>query len=167
MDKNPESPAWGHLDDRWRTLVGHAQGILAGYRQGRAGPRHERIAAQEVVKLADAVEPRQVVETALAMFLMQELDPRRFRSDQAFRTQLVRRIRGLTDLNAGEYYDHTSGKTKRAYRDLPPRATAVLGLWLAEAFGAAGLHLARLELAEQEKTSKERQELHKALSELV
>jgi hypothetical protein len=108
-----------------------------------------------------------VVETALAMFMLQELEPRRFRSDEAFRTQLVRRVRGLTEVNAGEYYDHASGKTKRAYRELTPRATAVLGLWLAEAFGGAGLHLARLELTEWEKKNEERRELHKALSELV
>jgi hypothetical protein len=42
-----------------------------------------------------------------------------------------------------------------------------LGLWLAEAFGGAGLHLARLELTERERKNEERRELHKALSELV
>jgi hypothetical protein len=167
IGRNPDSPAWSHLGNRWRALVGYAQGILAEQRQGRAGFRHERIAAEEVIKLASAVEPHQVMEAALAMVVMQELDPSRFRSDQAFRTQLVRRIRGLSDLNAGTYYDHGSGKLKRVYRDITPRATAVLGHWLVETFGVAGLQLARLEIAEQSKTASERQEFHQALSELV
>ena len=37
----------------WMRVVAHAKGILAAERQGRAGVRHERIAAREVVTLAD------------------------------------------------------------------------------------------------------------------
>jgi hypothetical protein len=102
-----------------------------------AGNSSERIAAREVVKLAEHVEPREVVETVLAMFLLEQDQPRRFRSDPAFRTQLVRRTRGLSEVNAGTWYDAATGKTKRAYKELAPRANAVLGQWLAELFGGA------------------------------
>jgi hypothetical protein len=98
---------------------------------------------------------------------MQELQPRRFRSDRAFRTQLVRRVRGLTDLNAGSWFDHQTGKTKRAYKELSPRAAAVMSQWLADAFGGVGLHLTRLEQNEADKKQQEQQAIHASLSQLT
>lgn len=164
IEKSQESPLWSQLDARWAALADHARS-LAAYRG--AMPRYERIAAQEVVKLSDAVPAREIVETALALFVMHELQPKRFKTDHAFRTQLVRRSRGLTDLNAGSWYDHQTGKTKRAYRELSPRAASVLGQWLAEAFGGAGLHLARLEQTEDDKRQEEQRALHTSLSQLT
>lgn len=165
--KNAESPAWDHLDSRWNAVADHARAVLVRSQQGQAGFRQERIAALQVIQLADTVAPREIVETALAMFVMQELEARRFRSDGAFRTQLVRRIRGLLGGNARNSGDDTSGRTKRTYSELPPRAAAVMGQWLAEAFGGAGLRLARLEMEERNREQGERQELHQALSELL
>jgi hypothetical protein len=130
-------------------------------------PQYERIAAQGVMKLADAVPPREIVETTLALFVMQELQPRSFRSDRAFRTQLVRRVRGLTDVNAGSWFDNQTGKTKRAYKELTPRAAMVLGQWLAGAFGGVGLHLAKLEQAEYDKKQQEQRAFHASLSQLT
>lgn len=101
------------------------------------------------------------------MVLMRELDPRHFLSDRAFWVQLGRRVRGLTDVNFGERYVHATGKVKRCYRELTPRATVILGHWLAEMLGIGGLHLARLEREDQEQRTRERQELHQALNELV
>ena len=45
-----------------------------------------RKAADEVIKVAEAATPRDVIETALAMSMMEELDRRRFRSDPGFRS---------------------------------------------------------------------------------
>jgi hypothetical protein len=165
--KNPDNPAWASLDDRWRTVVGHAEGILAAARRGVAGASYQRTAAHEVVKLNGHVKPREIVEAALALFMLLQDQPRRFRSDQAFRTQLVRRTRGLSDVNAGTRFDAVSGRTRRAYRELTPRATAVLGQWLADAFGAAGLHLAKLEEGDREARQREAQQLREALRELT
>ena len=164
--KNEHNPAWVALDDRWRAIVDHARGIEAAYFAGRPGRRDERLAAHEAVKLGDDVPARAVVETVLAAVMMLEMEPNRFRTDRAFRTQLVRRVRALTDMNFGERYDHVSGRVKRAYRELPPRATAIMGQWLAEALGGAGLHVARLELREMEEKASERERLYKALREL-
>ena len=58
---------------------------------------------------------------------MWELEPRRFRSDQAFWVQLARRVRGLTDVNFGERWDNARGKVRRCYRELTPRANITLG----------------------------------------
>src|SRR5262249_52214427 len=100
--KNPNSEAWTTLDARWRALVDHAQAIRAAAAAGRAGSRFERSAAYEVVKLAEEVKPREVVEVTCAMVMMWDLEPCQFRSDRAFWLQLARRVRGLTDVNYGE-----------------------------------------------------------------
>ena len=94
------------------------------------------------------------------------MDQRRFRSDDAFRTQLARRVRRLTDANAAFYFDPVADKGKRVYRDLTPRAAKVFASWLAEALGGAGIHLARLELRDIEKGKQDRLELRSALAEL-
>jgi hypothetical protein len=166
IKKNEHSSAWVALDDRWRAIVERAQQIEATYFAGRPGNRDERQAAHEVVKLGGDVAARSVVEIVFAVVMMLEAEPQRFRSDQGFRTQLVRRVRALTDVNFGEHYNHKTAKVKRVYRDLPPRATAIMGQWLAEALGGAGLHVARLERSEMEQKASEREELHKALREL-
>jgi hypothetical protein len=93
----------------------------------------------------DAPKPAEAVETVLAMFLMLEQEPRRFRSDDAFRFQLARRVRGLTDVNQGTWFDHRAQRVKRVYRDAAPKTTAYIGELLAETLGAAAIHLARLE----------------------
>ena len=72
--KNPESPAWGRLEARWRVVVEHAKGIVAEFRSGKAGIRYMRKAAEEVIKVAEAATPRDVIETVLAMSMMEELD---------------------------------------------------------------------------------------------
>jgi hypothetical protein len=165
--KNPESIAWVNLDERWVALVDHAEGILAAFAKGKAGSRFERVAAQEVVKLAKEVKPREVVEVVCAMVMMWTMEPRRFRSDNAFRTQLARRVRSLTDLHVGERYDHVRGKIRRHYRELTSKAALILGHWLATTLGVGGQHMARLEEAEREQKARESRELHEALSKLV
>jgi hypothetical protein len=155
------------LDERWRALVDHAHGIIADYARGRAGSRFERAAANEVVKLAGDVEPRAVVVVTAAMVVMQELDPRQFRSDRAFWVQLARRVRALTDRHIGERWDNARGRVRRCYRELTPRAALILGRWLAETLGIGGMQIARLHLAERQKQAQEREQLHDALSRLV
>lgn len=164
--KNPHSAAWTTLEARWRALVDVAEGIVTDYERGRAGPRPQRLAAYEIVKLGNTVESRAVVEMTMAMVMMREMSPHLFRSDRAFWVQLGRRVRGLTDLNFGERYVHATGKVKRCYRELSPQAGTILGRWLAEAMGVGGLHLARLEKADHERQVAERRDLHNALSSL-
>ncbi|WP_245898218.1 hypothetical protein [Phreatobacter cathodiphilus] len=95
----------------------------------------------------------------MAMFMMLEMEPRRFRTDEAFSHQLVRRVRGLTETNAGRWFDHRSGKVKRAYRDLPPRTARIMASILAKALGGGGLTLAKLEKRDQEDRHRSRHAL--------
>lgn len=167
VEKNRDNPAWGQLAGRWAGVVDHARSTIASHERGKSGPKHELKAAHEIMKIADAVHASEVVETALAMFIMQELEPRRFSSDDAFRVQLVRRVRALTDVHAGTFYDHRADRTRRVYRELSPRAVKVIGEWFVEAFGVAGLRLARLEREDEERVRNDRLELHNALAELI
>ncbi len=166
IEKNRESPAWGQLEARWLAVVEHARGIVAAFHAGKVSIRYERKAAQEVLKVAGAATPRDVVETILAVYVMQELDPRRFRSDPGFRFQLVRRVRALADVNAGQRYDHKADKVRRVYREMTPRAVATMGRWLAESIGASGVYLGRLEQADEERRNRERLELRESLAAL-
>ncbi|WP_164729813.1 hypothetical protein [Rhodomicrobium lacus] len=141
--------------------------MTARYRAGTPISKVERLAACELLKLAEDVPARTVVETTLAMVVLWELEPHAFVSDEAFWVQLARRVRALTDMNYGERYVHTTGRVKRTYRDLSLRASILMGRWLAETLGIGGLHIARLEKEEADRQSSERQKLHVALQELV
>ena len=125
--------------------------------------RFRREAAIEMLRIAKNVEPRDVIETVLALYVMQDQEPRRFKGDQAFRTQLVRRVRGLTILNADTWLDPATGKNKRVYRDLAPRTVVVLSQWFAEALGTAGLHFAKLERQDHEREQQELKNFHQVL----
>lgn len=166
IERNQQSPLWAECEARWNAVLEHARRVLAAFQRGQAGYRCERIAAQEVVKLAENVAPSMVTQTTFAMFILQDYQPRRFRSDQAFRFQLVRRVRGLTELNAGSWYNHRTGKTHKAYRELPPRAVVVFGRWVADALGGVGLHLARLERQQEEARQQQANSLAGALEAL-
>jgi hypothetical protein len=167
ISKNSENSAWVTLDARWRALVDHAQGLLDQYSRGRAMSRFEIAAAREVVKLANEVKPREVVEVTCAVVVMWELEPRQFRSDQAFWVQLARRVRAITDVNFGERWDNVRGRVRRCYRELTPKANVILGRWLAETLGVGGQHIARLQQTEWEKKAQDTLALREALSKLA
>src|SRR5262245_10895696 len=128
--------------------------------------RFEVAAAREVVKLAQEVKPREVVEVTCAMMVMWIIEPRRFTSDDAFWVQLARRVRGLTDVNFGERWDNVRRKVRRCYRELTPRANIILGQWLAQTLGVGGQHIARVQQAEWDRKAEEAQELREALAKL-
>lgn len=161
--KNRDSPLWQKAEERWLSVVGLAEGIISRFATGRPGFGWERRAAVEVVKLSQHVAAREIVETVLAMYLMQDLEPRRFCSERAFRTQMVRRIRGLTEVNAGKWLDPGSGKLKRTYSELPPRVTGAIAAWVVAGLGGIGVYLAKLETEKARREEQDRRELVEAL----
>jgi hypothetical protein len=167
IERNEGRPLWPLLEDRWKTLLDQCRGYLAMCESGAVFQKDQRRACQELSRLADYVEPRTVIETVLALFMMLDMEARRFRSDRSFRFQLARRVRGLADVNASQYYDHGSGRVKRVYRDLSPRATERLARMVADALGVAGLHLARLERQQAEKQQAAVRNFGEALAEIT
>lgn len=161
--KNPNSEAWTILQARWDVVQDHAKATLQRFAEGRAGNRADRLAAHHLATVGQSVEPWVVVKTALALFIMQEQHPTRFTSDAAFDFQLVRRVRGLTEVNAGAYWDNKEQRSKRVYRDVPPRVIQAMAHPLKAAFGAAGLMLAAKEREDIAKANEERRRLAAAL----
>lgn len=167
IDKNQANPLWSHLDERWADLIRRAEAVLAAYHAGSPSFHHEVQAAHELIKLSQAVGFRTIIVAGLAMFLLQGHAPHRFKSDRAFSTQLVRRLCRLTEVNAGTWFDHRSGRVKRTYRELPPRVVTVLSGWIVPVIGATGLRLAELERRDREALQRKQDEFKEAMEALT
>ncbi len=161
--RNPSSPLWGLLDGAWENAVATARADAAG----RIGNRYQRSAAHEVLNLAADTSPREIGVTALAMFMLWRDRPSRFETDRAFRQQLVRRVRALSQRHVGVIYDHRSGSTRRTYREITPKAAAILGATLARCFGAAGLQLAELEQRDRDAAAATTTSINNAIKDLT
>jgi hypothetical protein len=96
--------------------------------------RWRQRARDEVLKVlgdADAVQSGIMVA---AVFLLRDLEPRRFVTDRAFESQLVRLWRSQTRLSFGSFYNVKTDKTVSTYRDLPPKVVAEIALLLVATF---------------------------------
>lgn len=166
-EANPEASAWVKMEAQWLALADQCRAAYGAYLRGTgASIRPKRIACQEITKVANAVEGREVVDIVLAMFLLRDQQPHRFRSDDAFVYQVVRRFRGLTDMNCGVWFDANAGREKRAYREMPPQVVEIMGRLIVEALGSAGLYLAKLERRDEAAQRQRAVELAQAMEEL-
>ena len=163
MKKNSGSDAWNILRQRWDKIMESARQTEAVYRSGTAHVTYDRQALLELFKIGNNVEVNALIETTLAIYLMQLEQPHRFKTDTAFDMQLARRVRGLTDTNAGTYWDNKTKKTKRVYKDIPPRTLMALAEHIKTSFGVAGVYVAKLEQQEAEQQNNERAALAAAL----
>jgi len=163
---NSNSEAWSILDKRWSLLVEDATRTLQVYQAGATSIRHHVQAAEQVRNLNGLNNPTAVVNIVLAMHMMLVAEPRVFLSDAAFDFQLVRRVRSLVPMNVGTYWNDKEKRTKRVYRDLPPRVVAILARQLKSAFGGAGYQLADIEARTVDPREVERQRLAEALEAL-
>jgi hypothetical protein len=165
--RNPESSVWAVCRQRWEGLVKIASDINADARAGKPGIHATRVAAWELLTVAKAGLSDEVWKTVAAMHLLHDASSTRFRSDQAFRVQVSRRVRCLTERNAGRWFNAKTGRTARVYRDPSPRGANILGQWLCETFGEVGIRIATTLKAEANKLAKERVDFHAALSALT
>jgi hypothetical protein len=165
LEKNRDKPLLSQLEARWGALIKHAEGVREEARR-KPMVRFQREAAVEILRLAKGVTARDLIETVLAMYVMQDQEPRRFKGDAAFRTQMVRRVHGLSVLNADTWIDPATGREKRVYRDLAPRTVTVLSQWLAETLGAAGILFAKLERRDHERKQQALKDYHQALGDV-
>ncbi|MDW3205555.1 MAG: hypothetical protein R8L07_08405 [Alphaproteobacteria bacterium] len=166
IERNRDNSTWDIASQRWGALVHRCRAIEAAYLNGTPMIKFEVQAAREVIRLSENVKVQEVIRTVCAIYLLAEHRPRTFQSDNAFTHQLVRRCRGLTEANAGTWYDHATGKMKRVYRDLPPRTVITLGQMIAEILGPVGLVVARTDQRRREHEKKQRENLKNALEEL-
>jgi len=162
IDKNPASPLWPALETAWTTIVSDAN-TIAGK---RVSNRYERSAAHEILNIDADAPVREIVVTALAMFLMWRERPGRFVDDRAFRMQLARRVRALSTRHRGSRYDHATGQQQAIYREMTPKVGAILGQNLALAFGFTGIQLAELEKRDRQAADEAKQTIINAIKEL-
>jgi hypothetical protein len=163
IERNHENPAWADLDAAWQEVVDENRAAVdAIQRSGRPFIGWEHQAQTEIVRLAQYVKSREIVENVLALYLMAYEEPRRIKTDRAFKFQLVRRVRALTEVNAGVTWDQHRRRTKRVYRDLPPRATEHMAELIVAALGAAGVNVAQHEAAKA--AAKQRQKTQTLVS---
>lgn len=149
FEKNRDGPLAEQVLAQWHGLVKRARGFLDDYSgKPTIGPARE--AARELVKLGLALDAMDAVETVLAMYLMADAEPRRFAGHEGFLAQLVRRLRGLTTLNASTYLNPTTGREVRVYREMSPRAVRYMAGWIVEALGIIGLRFAKLDREDHE-----------------
>lgn len=162
MAKNEKSPLWDHLDSQWASLVTEAREDA----DRRVGNRYQRSAAREILNIDADSTAHEIAVTTLAMFVLWHDMPWRFRSDAAFRLQLARRVRALSGRHIGHWYDHHTGKQKRIYREMTPKAGDIIGQKLSSAFGAVGFRLALLDERDREQARKAKDDLETAIKEL-
>lgn len=151
--KHPDNKAWVMMEAKWNSLVDRCQETLASLPYMNA---YNRMGMKEIWKIGIHVEPSKVVDTILGMYLMEYLERRRFKSDQAFRFQLVRRVRGLTTLNSKSWPDKAGGKPKIAYDKLPSKASKFIATLINESLGSAGVTIAKIVKEDDEKERQER-----------
>lgn len=163
---NAANPAWAILRERWDRVVERSSHVLEAQAAGRVGVRKLIRAAECIQAVAATVPPDSVVDTALALYLLADVRPGRFRSDRAQAAQLVRRVRMLAPTACGSFWCPKAKKTRAVYRDLPPRVVEVLASQLTEAFGLAGLQLADAERNRRDPEEVERERLAFAIESL-
>jgi hypothetical protein len=161
--RNPDSHAWAILAERWEALAGRARSILSRRNAGGVSLRHEVKAAELLLEVAGAATPQEVTTVALALFLLRDAKPSLFPEDRGFLFSLTRRVRKLSPLAVGQHWNNKQRRMVAVYRDPPPRVVAVLGQWLAECFGPAGVQLAALERQRTQRLAQERHRLADAL----
>jgi hypothetical protein len=167
INKNETNPTWQLLRDRWMLVEKHADEVAASYARGTAFNTHEREAWLNIEQIALHADCMDLIEVVLAMYLLREEQPYRFKSDLAFDGQLVRRVRSLAPCNVGEYRDYKTGKIKRVYRDAKPKTVQIVAHLLKQTFGVAGLTVGRLERSELSKQRQEAGALYNALGDLL
>ncbi|WP_406853795.1 hypothetical protein ABEG18_14635 [Alsobacter sp. KACC 23698] len=167
IEKNQDKIIWSAVEARWLANVENAKRIWGDFYAGKAGSGWEREAAASVLKLADNVQPMTVVKTVLALYLLERDNPHFFQDDRALRFQITRRVRGLTKLNAGSYWDAKANGNRLVYKDLHPKAAEFFAQWIVQTLGPVGVHLQHLEDREVEIKRRAEADFREALSELA
>jgi len=96
--------------------------------------RWKKKATEEMMRVLRDVDATSGGVTVAAAFLMRDQEPRRFVSDPAFRTQLVRLWRSQTGLAFGSFWNQRTDKVVSVYKDLPPRVVETIALFLVETY---------------------------------
>lgn len=143
-----------------RPCVGRAEDATADYHLARLMNKHKAQAAREFPTALRDLTPAQCASVVAGMYLYLDQNPHKFVSDQGFTFELVRRFRSISDANIGFYEDGSSGRVRRAYREIPPRTIEQLGVMLIEGFKRFVTHVSWLERGKMEREKEVRTALY-------
>lgn len=165
LDSRADPETWNKATERLTLVADRCRETVRMYEGGRAMNRWEVGAARMFLTVIENVEPKAIIETCAGLALMVQREPRRFQSDAAIFTQMSRRFTGLTEMNAGSYYNHATGQVHRVYRDVPPRTALILGQMLMVAVGVIGSQIAKVQAERERAERAARNALFAALAE--
>ncbi|WP_457092735.1 hypothetical protein [Microvirga sp. P5_D2] len=79
LEKNKDKPLLTQLEARWGAVITYAATVRE---EARSKPmvRYRREAAIETLRIGNNVKPRDVIEAVMAMYVMQDQEPRRFKN---------------------------------------------------------------------------------------
>jgi hypothetical protein len=92
IDRNPQVD-WSAIYSQWTRTVGVAQEALQTISTGIPHLRYEREAAQMICSIASAVEPQVVFEIVSALWLLQEVEGGKIKSDASFQSIVIQSLR--------------------------------------------------------------------------
>jgi hypothetical protein len=166
VERNALSPLWEIAKKRWDGLIDSCLQLVKRRENGQATNSRHVQAAECLVAISEAVPFDDILRTVIAMYLLRDQHPNMFRSDDAFSFQLVRRVRGLSEVSQGTYYDPKSGRVKRVYKDMPPEATDWMAYKLEDVLGPIGIRFAGYHREDLERLKADRKAFFQALGEL-
>lgn len=109
-------------------------------------------AAQAIVTVCSEAQAEDVVIILVTLGYLQEFDPKRFVSDDAFRMTMALRFRRLASSSFYRTINPSTGAKLRPSHEFPPRTQLMLGRRLATGFAAFGAELCRAEFRDTRRT---------------
>ncbi len=147
--RNRTTDALKITEERWTELLRRCGPVAAGTDGRTAFHRPTTAAAQALVKLGKEASFDDVLETVAAVLLLQERNPRRFKSDRAFSVELARAVRGLGTLAVATQWDQKAGKVRGVYRRFPLPASLALAELVVTAIGMTAKRIVATVQAEE------------------
>jgi hypothetical protein len=145
----------GTLDPTlWTGVDGQWAGVLLPLAEDQISTKFNkkarRAAGREILAIDAGVEDKaEIADLVLALWLLAEDDRKRFVNDKAFKFETARLVRNLAPSTRRHTLNPTEGKPKTYFTRTPAPVMEVLGGWLHDAYGAAGLTLARTQWARE------------------
>jgi hypothetical protein len=132
---------WTVLHSRWQIVVDYCRTEAT-----RSGVyiAHERKAAQLIVQIADGVDTDRLIDLTAAVYMLQEFQPSRFRTDDCFDFALGHVLRREAGANR-RFTNKFDGTMKAHYREMGRSTRRRLGELIRKGLGLVGLHIAQLE----------------------
>lgn len=144
LDKRPEGAGWGPLRELLRAFIGNLEGERRAMDRG-ASNKYRRKALDMILAVAgdSAVSGDDVLLTVGGLLLFQKRRPTRFKSDEALRAQVCRRVRGLSSASVRTVsFGKSPASSGRYSPDIAFTTGQVIGQTMVQGLGPVLLYAA-------------------------